>query len=73
MDESSIGIWLWFVLFVGVNVTWISMDLWLHYHGHELLTTEFKEGLANPVIGPFLMGAVAFTITAFLVHMLTTK
>jgi hypothetical protein len=46
-DESNIGIWLWVVLVVGVNVTWVSMDIWLRAHGHEYLTTEFKEGLRN--------------------------
>jgi hypothetical protein len=71
-DESSIGIWLWLALIVGVNATWIAMDVWLRKHGHEYLTTEFREGLHNPWFGPFLLGAVAFTVVAFLTHMLTS-
>lgn len=72
MDESSIGIWFWVALIVEVNVTWIAMDLWLNAHGHELLTTEFKEGLNNRLLGPFVIGLIAFTVAAFLWHMLTS-
>lgn len=71
-DESHIGVWFWLILFIEVNATWILMDLWLRAHGHEYLTTEFKEGLRNPIIGPFLAGFVALTVVAFLTHMLTT-
>ena len=67
-DESNIGVILWLVLFVVVNAMWISMDLWLRAHGHEYLTTEFKEGLKSPW-GPFLAGSVAFTVIAFATHM----
>jgi hypothetical protein len=72
-DESNIGIWLWFALLVGTNVAWISMDLWLHYNGHELLTSEFKEGLKAPVWGPFLAFMVAGTVAAFIWHMLASR
>lgn len=47
VDESNIGIWLWVVLLVEINATWIAMDLWLKAHGHEYLTTEVREGLAH--------------------------
>lgn len=72
-DESSIGIWLWVVLILGVNITWVGMDLWLHYHKHELLTTEFKEGLSNPILGPLVVGLLAFTVFAFVWHMFTSR
>lgn len=68
-DESSIGVWLWLVLIVVVNALWIGMDVWLRRHGHEYLTTEFREGLKNEVLGPFIAGATALTIVAFCVHM----
>ncbi len=54
---------------VGFNAVWISMDLWLKAHGHEYLTTEFREGLKNPLWGPLLGGLTAFTVVAFIVHM----
>jgi hypothetical protein len=73
MDESSIGVWLWLVLFGVVNATWIGMDLWLKAHHHEYLTSEFREGLHNPLWAPILMGLVAFTVAAFLTHMLTSN
>lgn len=71
-DESPVGVWLWLALILVINAEWIGCDLWLRAHNHEYLTTEFREGLKNPLFGPFLMGAVAFTVTAFLTHMLTT-
>lgn len=72
-DESNIGVWLWVVLLVDINVTWIGMDLWLRSHGHEFLTTEFREGLANPLIGPFLFGFTLLTFGAFFWHMYISK
>jgi hypothetical protein len=71
-DESPIGVWLWLVLIIEVNATWIGMDLWLRANGHEFLTTEFREGLRNELWGPLIMGLVAFTVVAFLTHMLTS-
>jgi hypothetical protein len=68
-DESSIGVWAWVILIVLVNAYWIGFDLWARANNHEYLTTEFREGLNNPYFGPLIMGLVAFTIVAFLVHM----
>jgi hypothetical protein len=68
-DESNVGIWLWLALILIINITWISMDIWLAKHHHEMLTTEFREGLHNPVLGPFVGGATAFTAVAFCTHM----
>jgi hypothetical protein len=68
-DESPIGIWLWVALIIGINITWISMDVWLHRHGHEYLTTEFREGLQNELWGPLVVGLMCFTIGAFVFHM----
>jgi hypothetical protein len=72
-DESNIGIWLWLALFIIVNATWIGMDLFLRWSGHEYLTTEFREGLRQPVWGPFLAFMVAGTIAAFLWDMYSTR
>lgn len=47
IDESNIGWWLWLVLTVNINVTWIGMDLWLARHHHEYLTIEVREILAG--------------------------
>jgi len=73
MDESNIGVWLWVVLLVIVNGTWISMDLWLRANGHELLTTEFREGLAHPLWGPVLFFLTFGTVAAFVAHMFIEK
>lgn len=72
-DESNIGIWFWVALIIGINVVWISMDIWLAKHHHEFLTTEFKEGLRNPVLGPLLCFLVAGTVAAFVWHMWSNR
>lgn len=69
MNERPIGIWLWLVLVVEVNATWIGMDLWLRAHRDELLTTEFREGLHSQIWGPLITGLLAFTVAAFVWHM----
>jgi hypothetical protein len=69
MKETPIGVWLWLVLVVEVNATWIGMDLWLRRNGYEYLTTEFREGLRHGLWGPVITGLVAFTVAAFTAHM----
>ena len=67
IDESPIGLWLWLVLIVSVNAEWIAMDLWLHAHGHEFLTTECREALHSdwwPV--PVILTVVTFA--AVIIH-----
>ncbi len=68
-DEAPYGAWAWLILIVGVNVYWISFDLWARRNNHEYLTTEFREAMNNQLWGPLLGGLVAFTIAAFIVHM----
>lgn len=68
-DESSVGAWAWFILFIWTMAYWIIFDIWANYHNHEYMTTEFREAIANELWGPILLGTVAFAITAFIVHM----
>jgi hypothetical protein len=72
-DESPIGIYFWLILIAIINVTWIGMDVWLYRNGHEMLTTEFKEGLQSKWFGPLLCFLVAGTIAAFCWHMWNTR
>lgn len=73
VDESSIGVWLWLVLIIVVNATWIGMDLWLNYRRHEVLTQEFREGLKSTFYGPLLVFLTVGSIAAFLWHMWNTR
>lgn len=61
-DESNIGIILWIILLLNVNVQWIAMDWWLHRHGHEYLTTEVREALQSSgawgLVISFVVGGV---------------
>jgi hypothetical protein len=72
-DESTIGVWLWLVFVVWVGGFALGADLWLRAHGHEYLTTEFREGLKSPLWGPILAGATAFVVVAFVWHMFIGK
>jgi hypothetical protein len=72
-DESPIGIYLWLILILVINVLWIGMDVWLSRNGHEMLTTEFREGLRNPFWGPLLAFLTAGTVAAFVWHMFIDK
>lgn len=72
MEKAPIGVWLWAFLVVNVNAQWIAADLWLHAHGYEMLTTEFKEGVRNELWGPVLAFVTVGTVAAFFWHMLTT-
>ena len=69
-DEKPYGVIAWVVLILLVNAFWIGFDLWARKHNHEYMTTEFREGLRNTLWGPVIMGLCAFTVAAFLVHML---
>jgi hypothetical protein len=72
-EKAPVGVWLWLVLVIEVNASWIAMDVWLNTHGYEMLTTEFKEGLRHPIGGPLIAFATAGTVAAFLWHMLSAK
>ena len=72
-DEAPVGVYLWLVLIVVVNALWIGMDLWLRAHHHEFLTTEFREGLKNPLLGPLLAFLTAGTVAAFVWHFFLSK
>jgi len=69
-DETPFGVWAWLGLIVLVNAYWIGFDLWARSHNHEYMTTEFREALNDPLWGPVVLGLCAFTVVAFLVHML---
>lgn len=72
-DESNIGIWLWLFMLADFAVTIIVIDVWLYKNGHEMLTTEFKEGLKHPAWGAVLAGVTGAVVCAFAWHMWNTR
>ena len=72
-DESHIGVWLWVVLIVGINVAWGAMDVWLYVNHHEMLTTEFREGLKGTWQGPLIAFLLFGAISAFIFHMFVSQ
>lgn len=72
-DESNIGIYLWLFMLADFAITIIVIDVWLYKNGHEMLTTEFKEGLRNPWLGWLLAGVTGGVVCAFAWHMWNTR
>ena len=62
------GIWAW-VIQILLIFAWIPMDLWLGKNGYEYMTTEFKEGLKDPLTGVLLVFFTAGGVAAFIWHM----
>lgn len=46
-DESNIGIILGLICVALALLPWIPCDMWLKRHGHEYITTEFREALQS--------------------------
>lgn len=73
-NESLAPMWAWLILVVLVNVYWTFYDFVLAPHFKwEMMTTEFKEGLNNQVLGPFIFGLSILTVGAFFWHMLGSR
>lgn len=51
IDESNIGAWLGAIYACAVLLGWIPIDLWLHRHHHEYITTEVRELLQGGGVG----------------------
>ena len=47
IDESPIGAWLGLAYVVACLLLWVPIDLWLHRHHHEYITTEVRELLES--------------------------
>lgn len=45
---------IWAPLLLGIFGYVVAVDLDAYRHGKEMMTTEFREGLAHPVGGPIL-------------------
>jgi hypothetical protein len=61
-------LWCWAIQIL-VMWAWLPMDIYLRRHGYEYMTTEFKEGLKDTVVGPILCFVTAGTAAAFVWHM----
>src|SRR5258707_2266370 len=56
-NEDHYASWAWLALTAAVVLFVAGFDLWAHYTGHKLMTTQFRLWLGDPVIGPFIFGA----------------
>lgn len=72
VKEDHFAAWSWGALAILINVFWISIDLYCHYTGRKLMTTQMKEWLLDPAIGPFVLGyGLVGSFTALMYHLLT--
>ena len=62
-DESNIGVWLGLICVALALLPWIPMDIWLHRHHHEFITTEVREALQSS--GPIGM-VICFVVGGLL-------
>lgn len=60
----------WLVLFVLINVYWISYDLWAGRTGHFSMTHQMRDWLHEQLAGPLIFGLLTFVVGAFFYHML---
>ena len=72
--ESAAPQFAWLGLIVLVNVYWTFYDFVLApMFRWEMMTTEYREGLNNPVFGPFIFGGTVLTVAAFFWHMINLR
>src|SRR5258708_3264317 len=53
-NEDHYASWAWLILTAAVVLFVAGFDLWAHYTGHKLMTTQFRLWLGVPVTGPFI-------------------
>lgn len=62
IDQSPIGAWLGGIYVCVCLLGWIPIDIWLHKHHHEYITTEVRELLRGggwgAIVFVCLVGAV---------------
>jgi len=54
--EDHYASWAWLILTTLLVVYVAGFDVWAHYTGHKLMTTQFRLWLGDPVTGPFIFG-----------------
>lgn len=52
--DSAILAWVGIVVFITAYV--VAYDLWAHYSGHLTMTTQFRDWLQGPIMGPVIFG-----------------
>ena len=62
--------WFWLVIFIEVNVTWISYDVWAKLNHHNTLSRQMHDWMFNPAIAPFLFGGLAGVVVLLVLHFL---
>lgn len=60
--------WFWLVIFVEVNATWITYDVWAKLNHHNTLSRQMHDWIFSPVIGPWVLASAAFIIVLAISH-----
>lgn len=67
-DESTIGAWLGGIYVMLCLVGWIPIDLWLHRHHHEYITSEVRELLQAGGWGAILFVVLSGAVLALALY-----
>ena len=73
ISEDDYAAYAWLILFVGVNLYWITFDLWARATHHKMMTTQMRIWIADHTIGTFIIGAMAFIVAACFWHFVVQK
>lgn len=46
--------WAWLILILSVTLYVVAFDLWAHFSGGVMMTTQFRLWLFDPYTGPFI-------------------
>jgi hypothetical protein len=71
--EDSYAAYAWLILTVAVVLFVVAFDLWAHYTGHKMMTTQFRLWLFNPVTGPFIAAGWVGVFTGLTYHWFLKK
>ena len=73
MKEDNAAAWAWLILLLSIVAFVAAFDLWAHFTGHKMMTTQFRLWLFNPVTGPFVVGGFVGIYAGLWAHWLIRK
>ena len=65
--------WAWLFLTAGIAVYVAAFDIWAHLTGHQMMTTQFRDWLFDPVTGPFIAAGWVGAFTGLTYHWFLRK
>lgn len=73
VPEDHFAAWAWLVIILAVVLYVVAFDLWAHFSGHRMMTTQFRLWLFDPVTGPFIFAAWIAVFSGLTYHWFLRK